>query len=117
MTDEISDDELERRMRKSLFNSTKVETRKKGDREKSKIDPATLAAPGSTEVVRRRSKLKTHYEYYLYSPEYDEPYWLIQRVTGDKREIYRKCADEDDLNSEIRELEAMRQEVRRTDHG
>lgn len=116
MTDEISDEELERRMRKSLFNSTKVEARKKGDRAKSRIDPSGFKRGGQMSAPSPAREVP-EYVVHIYSPEYDEPFWRIYQVgRGGELKPYLNCRSDAELKDCIAKLEASGAKVRRMGH-
>ncbi|MEH3125546.1 hypothetical protein [Agrobacterium cavarae] len=119
MSDEISDEELERRMRAHLFKkerdttSVKVESRS-GFSGLPKPDMSEFRRPDSAVVVRWSSKaMPWQYEYYLFSPEYGDPYWLIMRFRGSNRERYRCCDTKEMLEAELTVLRASGIEVRK----
>lgn len=117
MTDEISDDELERRMRRKLFSEpaskrTQVALRRKSDRETRKINPAALAAPNRNEVEETNSTDPSYFEYYEYSPEYGDPHWFIMKISGRKQERYRRCYTKAELETELDLLRKDGNEVR-----
>jgi hypothetical protein len=120
MTDEISEGELERRMRAALFGgrTTKVETRRSGAR--NKIDPSDFKQAGPAPApapAPRPVREVPEYVVHMYSPEYDDPFWRIYRVgKGGKLTIYLNCESDAELEDCISKLEASGAKVRRLGH-
>lgn len=108
VNDDLTEEQIKKMEAKLLGydkpKRTAVQIRGAGRREK--IDPSEFKQKSEPAPPRKTSpKRQRTFDAYLYSPEYGEPYWLINELISGSSKPYRRCETEAQVRYEINALE------------